>query len=157
MATKGIPDKNGKTIIYTFYTVKAGEKTLHQIARDQLYDEGRFKEIMEWKDPLHLEVTKELVPNQILLIPPVSADIGSFTITADADVRSGSYLEASLIYKAVMKDNTLFHYSKKTLTLDSNGRMWVQVRTVKVGNVIHTVGWMCVKHGQTYFTNPQIG
>jgi hypothetical protein len=63
--------KIGQTI-YTEYIVKTGETTLQQIARDQLHDESRFKEIKQWKNNTFNEITTTLQPGWILLLPPVS-------------------------------------------------------------------------------------
>ena len=156
MTTHTIADVSGNRITYTEYVVKAGETTLHQIARDQLYDESRFKEIKEWKNNTVNEVTKKLTQGQVLLIPPVSDDIATFKIAAldGSNVRSGQGLNFGVIYIAPI--NTPFHYSKKSLT-EENGRLWVEVRTFKdKSNVLHSAGWICVKDGNAHYTTPFI-
>jgi len=155
MTTHTVADTSGKRITYTEYVVKAGETTLHQIARDQLYDESRFKEIKEWKNNTVNEVTNKLTQGQVLLIPPVSDDIATFKISAleGSNVRSGHGLNFGVIHIAPI--NTPFHYSKKSLTKDSNGRLWVEVRTFKdKSNVLHSVGWICVTEGKAHYTTP---
>jgi len=157
MTTHTIADPSGKRITYTEYIVKAGEKTLHQIARDHLYDENRFKEIKEWKNNTSNEITKELKQGQVLLIPPVSDDISTFKLTAleGSNVRSGHGLNFTVFYTAPI--NTEFHYSKKSLTKDANERLWVEVRSFKdKSNVLHSVGWICVKEGNAHYTAPFI-
>jgi hypothetical protein len=160
MTTHTVIDLSGKRITYTEYTVKAGETTLHQIARDHLYDEKRFKEIKEWvkKTETSQEVTKALTPGQVLLIPPISEDIATFKLIAlgGSNVRRAHIVNAtSLIYTAPI--DTPFHYSKKSLTKDSNGLLWVEVRTFKDNkNVLHSVGWICVKEGNAHYTAPPI-
>lgn len=156
MTTHGIPI-NGKTVIFTEYTVKPGETTLHQIARDHLYDESRFNEIKEWKDSTYIVVTKQLVTGQVLLIPPVSDDIETFKVAASlgSNIRSAHDLNASVL--SVAPNGTPFHYSKKSLTLDSNKRLWVEVRTFKdTRNVVQKAGWICVTEGTEHYTDPQI-
>lgn len=156
MATHGIP-KNGVTVIYTEYVVKPGEETRHQIARDHLYDESRFQEILGWKNSTYYEITVKLTPGEVVLYPPVSDDIGIFKITASSgsNIRNGHGLNFNPpIYSA--PTNSVFRYSKKSLFVEST-RLWVEVRTfTDAKNIIHSTGWLCVKDGNEHYTNPPI-
>jgi hypothetical protein len=117
-------------ITYTEYIVKAGETTVQQIARDQLHNESRYKEIKQWKNNTFNEITTTLQPGWVLLLPPVAAteailkfhntSLGGDPVYSEA--RSDS---SKIIYTAQI--NTEFQYKKSTLTRDSNGRLWVKL------------------------------
>jgi hypothetical protein len=141
----------------TKYKVKAGETTVKQIARDHLHDESRFKEILTVKNgQLAFPDENNLHPNDELLLPPVFAsaeESATLKITAfGVEVRSAHDMGASTISKPAMGDS--FNYKKSSITKDSNNRVWVEV-TLKSGTP--STGWICVKDGQSYCTDPKIG
>lgn len=141
----------------TKYKVKAGETTVKQIARDHLHDENRFKEILTIKNGiLAYPDENNLHPNDELLLPPVFASVeesATLRITAfGVEVRSKNDMGASTISKPAIGDS--FNYRKSSITKDSNNRVWVEV-ALKSGTP--STGWICVKDGQAYCTDPKIG
>lgn len=146
---------------YMEYIVQAGETTRHQMALDHLHDSTRFGEIMEWKNNNVVEITTTLHTGQVVLIPYAPSDMASFELTTSdgSNIRKKPVITAEhFLYLAPNK--TQFLYDKKSLTVDAAGLLWVKVYLVphykdKL-NVLHSVGWICVKQGNIHYTNPAI-
>lgn len=140
----------------TKYKVKAGETTAAQIARNHLHDESRVKEIYMVIKGILSYPPEKLNPNDELLLPPVFASVeesATLRITAfGVEVRSKPDMGAGAISKPAIGDS--FNYKKSSITKDSNNRVWVQV-TLKTGTP--STGWLCVKDGNSYCTDPKIG
>jgi len=141
--------KKGSTT-YSEYVVKAGE-TVQQIAREQLHDERRFKEIKLWKDNNFNEIATALQAGWIVLVPVLddpSLKFRNTTLGGDR-VLGGPGLNYPQLYLAPI--NTEFQYKKSSLTKDASGNLWARVTSVGKPE-----GFFCVKQGNSHFTSPLI-
>jgi hypothetical protein len=147
----------------TKYTVKTGETTVKQIARDHLHDESRFKEIfclksniLAYPDETNLQPGLVLLLPPVFVSPPVPEELATFTnVSLDGNfVRSGAGIQYPELYHA--KIGTKFTYKKSSLTKDSGENLWV--RATSAGQ---TEGYICVRFKEnnghlTHYTNPPI-
>lgn len=90
-------------------------------------------------------------------VPSVS---GSFALTSERNVRSAKVKDPkNIIYTAKADPATKFKYS--SLFTDTAGLVWAEVDLTAPNNKDNTgkpltKGWICVKSGADYYTDPKI-
>lgn len=154
--------KNGKKEYFTEYKLKPGDKSLAQVAREQLYDESLHTRILKWLDVPNAQgfQFEEIAPNakiadlRTVLLPP--SDYATFTLTAKTNVRKTARVEgANVLYAA--DANAKFVYKKSTVIKDGNGMLWADVSKTDPQKNGGGAYWVCVRDGTITNTNPPIG
>jgi hypothetical protein len=161
-------------IRYTEFKLGAADlnKSLKQIAREQLGDENLYTQILkkrETGDPIWEEIKDKdrYDPKWTLLLPPAksfppspppqppSTSFGTFKVNKNVNVRTSPRVEAGNIFKEFPL-GTVYKYRLDSVR-NENGMVWVDVTESNLGNKVPgATYWMCVREGSIYHTDPKI-
>ena len=159
---------------YTEFKLGAADqnKSLKQIAREQLGDESLYTQILkkrETGDPIWEEIKDKdrYDPKWTLLLPPAksfppspppqppSSGFGTFKVNKNVNVRTSPKVEAGNIFKEFPL-GTVYKYRLDSVR-NENGLVWVDVTESNLGNKVPgATYWMCVREGSIYHTDPKI-
>lgn len=159
---------------YTEFKLGAADqnKSLKQIAREQLGDENLFAQILKKRDnpkpnePIWEEIVLKdrFDPKSTLLLPPgksttppqpPASGLGTFKVNKKVNVRTSPKVEAGNIFKEFPQE-TVYKYKLNSVR-NENGMVWVDVTESNLGNKVPgATYWMCVREGSIYHTDPKI-
>lgn len=159
---------------YTEFKLGATDqnKSLKQIAREQLGDENLYTQILKKRDnpkpnePIWEEIVLKdrFDPKWTLLLPPgksttpsqpPASSFGTFKVIKKVNVRTSPRVEAGNIFKEFPQE-TVYKY-KLNSVCNENGMVWVDVTESNLGNKVPgATYWMCVREGSIYHTDPNI-
>jgi hypothetical protein len=159
---------------YTEFKLGAADqnKSLKQIAREQLGDESLYTQILKKRevgDPVWEEIKDKdrYDPKWTLLLPPAksfppspppqppSSSFGTFKVNKNVNVRTSPRVEAGNIFKEFPL-GTVYKYKLNDIR-NENGMVWVDVTESNLGNKVPgATYWMCVREGSIYHTDPKI-
>lgn len=158
---------------YTEFKLGAADqnKSLKQIAREQLGDENMYTQILKKRDnpkpnePIWEEIVLKdrFDPKSTLLLPPAKSsppspppsNFGIFKVNKKVNVRTSPRVEAGNIFKEFPQE-TVYKYRLDNIRAE-NGMVWVDVTESNLGNKVPgATYWMCVREGSIYHTDPKI-
>jgi hypothetical protein len=164
-------------IKYTEFKLGAADqnKSLKQIAREQLGDETLYTQILKKREnpkpnePIWEEIVLKdrFDPRWTLLLPPAKSfppsqppqppptSFGTFKVNKKVNVRTSPRVEAGNIFKE-FPEGTVYKYKLNSVR-NENGMVWVDVTESNLGNKVPgATYWMCVREGSIYHTDPKI-
>ena len=171
--TKHRIPRGGVLVTYVEFKLQPSEfnKSLKQIAREQLNNENRYVDILYMVRPVdntgtwYAEIPQpkdRFDPNWTLLLPdvpkatPPTSDLGTFKVIQKTYVRKSPKVETGNINNETII-GTVYTYKKSSKFTDAGGLVWVDVTSTNLPNKVNGVTyWVCVREGNISHTDPLI-